>query len=482
MRRRTFLRNCGAALGLAVLGGHGLPGALFAAEAYQPYSQPLPIPPLLDDLAPATELASFALTARRGRHRLINEFLTETMGYNGDYLGPTIRVRSGNQVRIKVDNGLDQPTTVHWHGLHVPAEYDGGPHQLIGAGDSWQPQFTIKQPAATLWYHPHAMGLTGEQVYRGLAGLFYIDDGVSETLDIPNTYGVDDFPLIIQDRRFFRDGSLAYVQSMMDVMHGVIGNIVLVNGREWPQLAVPAGMVRLRLLNGSNSSLYRISFGDNRQFFQIATDGGFLEQPVPLTESVLSPGERAEILIDFAGDAPGATPGLMVDQLPGGRHEAMRFAVGGPAARTFSLPDRLTAIDWLREKDAVNTRSMRLETFSADGPLAINGKRMDMGRIDERIRLGTTEIWEISNSSAGMMQMAHSLHLHDVQFQILDRNGVPPPPQERGRKDTVLVGPNETVRIIARFQDYTGVYMYHCHLLEHEDRGMMGQFEVVAGD
>ncbi|WP_136805775.1 multicopper oxidase family protein [Desulfosediminicola flagellatus] len=479
MRRRTFLKHGAVSLGL--LGAHSLfaiPPAVWAGE-YERFKRDLPVPPLLESLADDKGTARFSLKATRGESQLIDDFTTPTMGYNGNYLGPTIRVRNGQKVHVEVTNELGEKTTVHWHGLHVPAEFDGGPRQIILPDAVWNPQFTIKQPAATLWYHPHAMGLTGEHVYMGLAGMFYIDDAVSDSLDIPKKYGVDDFPVILQDRRFFQDGNLAYVQSMMDVMHGVIGNIMLVNGVEWPNLNVAGGMVRLRLLNGSNGSLYRIRFSDNRAFNQIATDGGFMEAPVSLTEVELSPGERSEILVDFSNDSAASTVMLVVDQLPGGQYEAMQFTIGEPVAKYHNIPEKLTEIEWLNEKDAVRTRQMQMQTFSEGGRLTINGKHMDMNRIDEKIQLGSTEIWEVSNYSGGMMQMIHSMHLHDVQFQILDRNGRKPDPRERGRKDTVLIYPNETVRIIARFEDYTGIYMYHCHLLEHEDGGMMGQFEVV---
>lgn len=194
---------------------------------------------------------------------------------------------------------------------------------------------------------------------------------------------------------------------------------------------------------------------------------------------MFSPGERGEILVDFSTDEEGDTLSLTVDQLPGGRYEPMQFRVGPATEKKYVLPEKLTAIHWLDEKNAVRTRKFKMETFSQGGRLTINSKHMDMKRVDETVQLGTTEIWEITNFSGGMMQMFHSMHLHDVQFQILDRNGRQPRSHERGRKDTVLVPPNETVRIIASFEDYTGIYMYHCHLLEHEDGGMMGQFEVV---
>lgn len=281
----------------------------------------------------------------------------------------------------------------------------------------------------------------------------------------------------------------------MDIMHGVIGNHMLVNGALWPNLAVPQGKVRLRILNGSNSSIYRIGFADERIFYQIATDGGFQEQPVALKSLFLSAGERAEIIVNFQEDPLGSGTSLLVDQQAGYRFEAMQFTVDSPSDKTYKMPLDLTHIDWIPEQEAAKTRRFAMETMSMGGGrmgmgmmgrgmmggrLTINGKNMDINRIDERIKLGTTEIWEISNHSAMMMSLPHSMHLHDVQFQILDRNGTVPPAYERGRKDTVLIPPGETVRIIVRFEDYTGVYMYHCHLLEHEDNGMMGQFEVVA--
>lgn len=497
MQRRTFLKGSLAALGLTALGSYGVlqKAGISYADPLKGFTTSLPIPPLLDDLSSIGGESSFALRVQRGSRSFFPDHETSTMGYNGDYLGPTIKVRNGQRVKLKVVNDLNERTTVHWHGLHVPSKWDGGPRQVIKPGDDWLPEFTIDQPAATLWYHPHAMGLTAEQVYQGLAGLFIIEDEVSSALEIPKTYGIDDFPLVLQDRRFHRDGSFAYARSMMDIMHGVIGNHLLVNGALWPNLAVPKGKVRLRILNGSNSSIYRIGFADKRTFYQIATDGGFQEQPVALKSLLLSAGERAEIIVNFQENSLGSRTSLLVDQQTGYRFEAMQFTVGSPSDKTYAMPSTLTRIDWIPEQEAAKTRRFVMETMSMGGGrmgmgmmgrgmmggrLTINGKNMDINRIDEKVKLGTTEIWEISNRSAMMMSLPHSMHLHDVQFQILDRNGTPPPAYEMGRKDTVLIPPGETVRIIARFKDYTGVYMYHCHLLEHEDNGMMGQFEVVA--
>ncbi|MEJ2133972.1 MAG: multicopper oxidase domain-containing protein, partial [Desulfofustis sp.] len=267
MLRRDFIKRSAAALGIAALGKYGLAAPAIGAEAVDtPFSRRLHIPPLLENSGSGGGASPFSLVVQKGQHEFFNSVYTETLGYNGSILGPTIRVRNGEKVRLHVENGIDQVTTVHWHGLHVPARWDGGPHQVIEPGETWKPEFIINQQAATLWYHPHAMGLTGEHVYRGLAGLFIIEDEVSQTLALPRNYGVDDIPLVVQDRRFFEDRSLAYVRSMHDVMHGVLGNFLLVNGGLKPFVEVPRGVVRFRLLNGSNSSIYRFYLSTDQPF------------------------------------------------------------------------------------------------------------------------------------------------------------------------------------------------------------------------
>jgi blue copper oxidase len=489
MRRRTLIKSGAAFLGITALGGYTFlrnTGLCYASPA-EGFKNILPIPPLMDSKVSSDGTRQFTFSVNTGEKSFFPGYTTRTLGYSGPYLGPTIRVRDGEQVKFKIDNQLDQVTTVHWHGLHVPAQWDGGPRQVIKAGETWNPAFKINQSAATLWYHPHAMGLTGEHAYMGLAGLFVIEDENSDNLEIPKEYGVDDFPIVLQDRRFFEDASFAYAQNMMDVMHGVIGNYMLVNGSMWSNLDVPKGLVRLRVLNGSNSSVYRISFSDGRLFSQVATDGGFQEKPVELDSLLLSAGERSEILVDFAKDPENSKISLFVDQMSGNRFEAMQFTVNKTPSQTYTVPDKLVSIDWLPESQAVKTRKFLMETMSGGmgmmrggGRLTINGRNMDLNYINERVKLGDTEIWEIENYSAMMMRLSHSMHLHDVQFQILDRNGNKPAPAEQGRKDTVLVQPGERVRIISKFEDYTGIYMYHCHFLEHEDNGMMGQFEVVS--
>lgn len=434
---------------------------------------PLPIPPLLNDHSNDPNRTEYHLNAQNSTKEFISGKKTKTMGYNGDYLGPVIRVRIGEEVSVKIQNDLeDDITTIHWHGLEVDGDKDGGPHSGIQPGESWTPEFKIEQPAATLWFHPHPEQQTGRQVYNGLAGLFFIEDEVSDWLDIPKDYGTNDVPLIIQDKRFNADGSFKYELGMHDVMRGLQGDTVLVNGTINPFLEVPKGMMRLRLLNGSNASVYELNLSNNQIFHQIASDGGFLEKPIEMNQLVLGPAERAEILVDFSDLKKGETVQLINQRL-----DFMKFIVKGEGSKEYTVPSNLTSIKKIDPDHAVKTREF---VFQGMGPsVNINGKQMKMDRIDEVVKLNDTEIWEVSNESGmGMMGgTVHPFHAHGVQFQILDRDGNPPPANQTGWKDTFLVYPGEKVRAIATFK-HSGVFMYHCHILEHEDAGMMGQFKV----
>jgi FtsP/CotA-like multicopper oxidase with cupredoxin domain len=470
---------------LAILGV----SPLFAQDSRLPaFGQTLPIPAQLTGVRQGDETI-YDLNAQTGSRVFFGDNRTATYGYNGDYLGPTLRFRRGEQVRIRVRNSLEEETTVHWHGMEVPGVMDGGPHQVIPAGTTWEPHFTVDQPASTLWYHPHPMGNTARQVYLGLAGMIIIDDELSDSLNLPKAYGRNDIPLVIQDRRFQADGSLVYRLSMPDLMHGLIGDTLLVNGAIKPSMTVGKELIRFRLLNGSNSSLYRFSFKDQSVFSQIASDGGFLEQPVEMNTLILSPGERAEILLDLRSRRSGESLYLVTETFQGPTDEVLEILV---TDRTIpnqvtpaNPPDKLAAIPKIPETQAVRSRRFDLETMGRRGMgmmagnrLTINGKKMNMQRIDLKVQGGSTEIWEIVNLATGMMEIPHSFHLHGVQFQILDINGRKPPAGEGGWKDTILLWPGEAARIIIPFREFPGIYMYHCHLLEHEDDGMMGQFEV----
>ncbi|MFS0672078.1 multicopper oxidase family protein [Ornithinibacillus sp. 179-J 7C1 HS] len=445
-------------------------------------SKPLPIPPILEDLNPDPNKAEFHLTAQQGTTEILDGIQSETLGYNGSFLGPVIKVHEGERVKVKMKNDLEDATTLHWHGLLVDGENDGGPHSGIKPGETWEPEFTIEQPAATLWYHPHMMNATAKQVYEGLTGLFIIEDEVSDRLAIPKDYGINDFPLIIQDKKLDETGNIQYNPEMNDMMMGLYGNAYFVNGAISPYLEVPRGMVRLRLLNGSNGRTYQLELNNGQEFFQIASDGGFLEKPVEMTSISLSPAERAEILVDFSKFEPGEVIKLVDTISELGKTISkdnvsfMEFVVSDTESKIYPIPEQLTQIETINPDSATVTREMVMAGVGST--LTINGKSMDMGTIDEVVTLNDTEIWEVSNQRTGIQGgMPHPFHLHGVQFQVIDRDGNPPPENETGWKDTILVQPGETVRIITTFK-HKGLFMYHCHILEHEDAGMMGQYEV----
>jgi len=418
-------------------------------------------------------------------------------------------MRKGDQVVLNVTNQLGERTSTHWHGLHVPAVMDGGLHEMIEPGETWTASFPVLNRAATYWYHPHlhpspGSGAimeptgTGYQVYRGLAGMIIVEDGTSDSLALPRSYGRDDIPLILQDRRFHEDGSLMHFPTDFNPATDPAlrkGGHFLVNGVEGPILEVGAQVVRLRILNASNARIYNLGFSDDRTFYQVVSDGGFLPAPVPMSRLVLAPAERAEILLDLGADegrsltlrsfnsGNGTTfvPSPLQDPWDTADFDLLEIRIGSATAdAVLTLPVALATVTRIPEFDAINAESPRPFELNAN-PFGINGKRMDMAIIDERIRLGDTEVWEVTNPNS----QAHPFHVHGDSFQILSRDGSPPPAHELGWKDVVLVRPFETVRIIKRFLDYADPvypYMFHCHILEHEDVGMMGQFVVVDSE
>ncbi|MFO7849467.1 MAG: multicopper oxidase domain-containing protein [Spirochaetia bacterium] len=387
------------------------------------FSTPLPVPPLLEGTE-KNGILHFDLQVQEGEREFYPGTKSSTLGYNGNYLGPTIRVHRGDNVRIDVENQLNESTTVHWHGAHVPAEMDGGPHQQVAGNSSWQASFAVDQEAATLWYHPHLIPTTAEQVYRGLAGLFIIEDENSESLPLPRRYGENDIPIILQERRFQRDGRIIYNPSMPDVMRGYSGNAVLVNGELQPYLEVDQEVLRLRMLNGSNSSVLRIQLENQGSFLQIASDGGFLEHPVDTSALVLSPAERAEILIDCSNVQEGEKLHLSAETNSGETYRVLQLvgsgadnsSTGNGASETadtadtakIAFPDsslELNTIEPIPASEAENTRTFVMSTMGPGGRLTINGKTMDLNRIDERVPLGTTEIWQIEHGQGMMGRM-----------------------------------------------------------------------------
>ncbi|MEQ4301657.1 multicopper oxidase domain-containing protein [Plantactinospora sp. B6F1] len=440
----------------------------------------LAVPPLAQSRIDDQGRRVFDLRAQPGQRDFGQGGPTPTWGFNGDYLGPTLRAKRGEQVMVNVVNGIGRPTSVHWHGMHLPAAMDGGPHQMVRPGATWSPRWKVDQPAATLWYHPHPHGETAEHVYRGLSGMFILDDEPSAALALPRRYGVDDIPVIVQDRQFTSDGRFDDSGSFGGV--GILGDTLLVNGTVGPYLDVTTERVRLRLLNGSNARTYDFGFADNRAFDLIGTDGGLLERPHRTGRIRLSPGERAEVVVSvrpaerlvLRSYPPDQGVGFPVDRFTGGddTFDVLELRAAGSLTPAPETPDRLVPVERLDPASAVETRRFQLAGFQ------INGRSMDMDRIDFAVTRDTTEIWEIKKLDG----IPHSFHVHDVQFQVLSVDGREPPPELRGWKDTVLLAAGDSVRIIARFADHADPnmpYMYHCHLLAHEDQGMMGQFVVV---
>ncbi len=502
--RRAFLKN--TAIGTtATMAALMLPMGAVAALGTGNHINALKIPPL-DAGRIENGVTVYDLGIQRGITRFFDGIDTPTLGINGSYLGTTIKMQAGHKVRINVKNGMGATTTLHWHGMHLPAKADGGPHQPINQGATWSPEFEVKQKAASFWYHAHQFHQTADHVWQGLAGMIIVGDEESDALGLPATYGLDDVPIVLQDRRFSQDGRMDYEPSRHDTMMGMIGGIPMVNGTIAPYLEAKSKLLRLRILNGSNASIYNLAFDDNRPFKQIATDGGLLETPYETRILTLAPGERAEIIVDCSGGrnfmltnlaGGGGMMGRGMGRGMMGRGRGMMMGGGAgqldfleirPTANLADakgIPDKLAKIDWINPATATKTRRFVMEMQM--GPMmmlglgnshTINGKAMKMNRIDETVKMGTTEIWEIGNTSP----LPHPFHVHDVQFQIIDRNGQRPHPGEQGLKDTVLVNPGEMVRVVAEFKDYADPdrpYMYHCHILEHEDAGMMGQFVVV---
>ena len=428
----------------------------------------LPIPKLLVDTNPEVSIADYYLNVQYGDSSFIEGKQTPTLGYNGDYLGPVIKVSKGEEVRMHVTNELDMPTSVHWHGLVVPGDADGGPHQLIQPQSVWEPSFKVSQPASTLWFHPHVVGTTALQVYYGLAGMIIIEDENSKALNLPDDYGVNDIPLIIQDRSFDSDGSFVYLNNMMD---GAVGDYVLVNGVITPNLLVQQVKIRFRILNGANARNFNLRLEQNDSFYQIASDGGLLEAPISTENLFITPGERAEIIIDFSKYTKGDVVNLFNDN-----EFVMSFRIGDAAEDLTEIRDSLAVIEKMDENIATGVKIIVLDGMGH--MVSLNGRKFDIDRVDDNVALGDVEVWEITTTSGMMMgSQGHPFHIHGTQFQILSRDGNPPYLNEKGWKDTVYVWANETVRIIVRF-DYKGMYMYHCHILEHEEAGMMGQLEV----
>lgn len=538
LSRRSFLGACGSA-SLGVAAGSLVGGLFGCSNAQSQEAEPARATP---DFEPDLDVRLYAEPAAAS---LLDGATTRVWRYRaevisgdadrvipgGSYLGPTLRMRRGERFRVRFVNNIPEVSIVHWHGLIVPPRMDGRPQDVIPRGKEYVYEFEVRNRAGTYWYHAHPDERTGPQVYYGMAGLLLVRDEEEAALQLPD--GPFELPLVIQDRLFDDQNDLVYVNGHMDRMSGFLGDRILLNGSIDISRDVRAGAYRLRLLNGSNSRIYRLAWSDGRPLTVIGTDGGLLEEPVERQSLLFAPGERVELWADFSDASPGdrveliSLPfdaggfddgrggmrgrgggmmgggmrgrgrGMMGDMhgfaLPGRERFAvarMRVVDGAVPKRT--LPTRLATIDRYRMADAHNARRPRtFELEMAHMRWLINGRSFDMADVapEERVPFGSLDAWVFVNQGGrmgmmgGMMQMPHPMHLHGVQFQVVERRNAryPEAHVDGGWQDTVLVMPDERVTVLARFDQFDGMYVYHCHNLEHEDMGMMRNYLIKKG-
>ncbi len=488
MNRRQFL--IASAASASALGTFALSQAA---------SRPLPIIPLTD-LTEGID-ARVPLNLVSATHDFGNGAASQTLGINNSYLGPVIRAKQGQTLPFDVSNTIGDVSTIHWHGLHIPGDVDGGPHQEIADGGVWSPDVPIAQHASMNWFHSHMHGKTAQQTYNGLAGILLIEDDASLSADLPQTYGVDDFTLVLQDKTFDAGGRMSYELTGEVFEEGFEGDTMIVNGAIAPvSQTVLTGLVRLRILNACNARFLELSM-QTGTLTVIASDGGFLSSAVEAESILMSPGERYEVLVDM-NDIETNALNVNLDGGGGGIYGGL---FGGDPLTTLltlsrtgdqgfagSMPNRLANIDAPRPQDATVTRSFELQmdvgadlaalamawdNFCGDAmAMAINGQPMKMDRIDETVHKGDTEIWRIA-----VDEDLHPFHIHGCSFRILSQSGAEPPAYAQGWKDMVHVDEGWS-EVLVKFEHEAATdapYMYHCHILEHEDCGMMGQFTVT---
>lgn len=410
-------------------------------------------------------------------------------------VGPTLRTRTGDRATVTFENNLPQHSILHWHGLSVPEAADGAPRLAIATGASYRYDFPIINRAGTYWYHAHPHHHTGEQIYRGMVGLFLIGDAAEDALGLPS--GAREIPLVLQERRFDANGELAFAPVMHERMEGFFGSEMFGNGIMNPTHAVDSALYRLRVLNASGSRITRLGLSNGAAMTLIGTDGGLLPAPEKVFWLDLATGERADLLVDFSGLTVGtrvmltSLPYTPMGEMGRGGMGMGRIGAGGSGQGAeldlleFVVTRAVTEKPWVARPfpaitPLVRTAETRVREFRFNSMMmrhTINDREFEMDRIDETVPFGSTEVWRFVNPSP----FPHPVHMHEVQFQVLARSGGRARlfPWERGWKDTVLVQPGETVEVIAAFTQHRGRYLLHCHNVVHEDGGMMMNFEIV---
>ena len=460
------------------------------------------IPPLLEGVT-AAGVTTYELTLAASSVQFQPGAKTATYGYNGnDFWGPTLVMKKGSQARMQVRNTLAEDTTTHWHGMLVPGPVDGGPHQVVAAGATWLTDaFTVKNNAATYWYHPHMHEMTQKQLTLGAGGFIIVQDDAQAALNLPRTYGTDDIPLILTSRRFTTTNGVA---NQFQYTLTAYGDYLLTNGVMDAQVTLPKQFVRLRILNGEIERDYNLGFGDGRTFYVIGNDGGLLNSPVAVTRLVMSPGERCEILVNLSGDAVGsaidlksfngADAGLSfgyagLENASGGEFGSLLNyktfnilrinVIAATANAVTTLPATLVSNTFPAAADASQSRTLVITAPGPGIPFTFNNVGFSMNTINQTVALGATEAWTVNGGNI----FGHSFHIHGVQFKIVARNGSSSAVKayESGWKDTFIVPLNESVTFVAKFDEAADAaypYMYHCHMVNHEDAGLMGQFVV----
>ncbi|HZU56140.1 MAG TPA: multicopper oxidase domain-containing protein [Actinocrinis sp.] len=477
--RRGFLIGGALGVGAAATGA-----SVFAANnttAQAASADTFTYPDLLSGTT-SGGVTAYTLQMQAGTHEVLSGVTSSTMGFNGSYLGPTMKWTNGQSVQMNVTNNLGADTTVHWHGAHVPAKVDGGPQVAFSDGATWSPELTVNQDAATLWYHPHALGTTAEQVVKGLAGMIIVEDDSAATAALPSDYGVDDIPVILQCLAVDSSGDIKYNLSgylTANLKFPVLCNGVNVDSTTLTFTATKT-RTRLRLLNASPADIITVSRTDGGTTTQIATEQGYLTAATDVTSIRLVAGARAEVVLDLTA-AVTLQAVITTGWVKGGSGTYEFLTITPDASDTpAALPASLNSI----ERYDTSAFTARTITLSQSGlTMLINGVAGTTMAAMESNMITTTldaeEIWTVTNAT----QLEHSFHLHDVPFQIVSVDGTAPTGADVGWKDTVEVVGGSTVKIAMKFTDYadsTYMYMLHCHILKHEDEGMMAGLMVES--